>query len=554
LKICLGELAMKFSISLKNIWRVLAAFWITAALCSGDHVAAETASGFVTKIASPTDFYLSAQHVVMDGKTLCAAETLDAYIGSNSSPVPFFSTGMESRSRKPVPCANIPLAVGSRVQIAGDAVGPDGSFLAAQVTLCDIRIQQGFVPDSMNREGKGGALLEESPQVSRTETGWAGTMWLNGYPMAITPGTELLTAPSGSKLSYRPAGSHAHFPLAVASHWDADMPNGPIPPFTASLFQANIWAVYQSGAPLNNGQTPLKSVRLWSNEVNEDEKNYRAGLMPVVRDPDYAGRVPGTVGFQGAGDPKSIEILADENAQKFVTTLGSSLIPEYQRALPEQDKTKFPFRFYVVRGERPARGDEMTTVDGIGAWSQKRLDAGAVAFPNGVILVPDYMLAKIGNEAQLAAILSDLITTVLQKQGYVGRDARTDMGPWSDFANFANSGTGNSPLYDPSDFFPLLRNEQTLRIGIRQMYLAGYDIREAPIAWAAAAGEATNPFTKTKRKPVAIPWYTSYSFDYINRFYSGVDYGKLQLGEKEYAQFLDELRKADPEAFEQQQK
>ena len=188
---------------------------------------------------------------------------------------------------------------------------------------------------------------------------------------------------------------------------------------------------------------------------------------------------------------------------------------------------------------------------GIGAWSQKRLDAGAVAFPNGVILVPDYMLAKIGNEAQLAAILSDLITTVLQKQGYIGRDARTDMGTWSDFANFANSGTGNSPLYDPSDFFPLLRNEQTLRIGIRQMYLAGYDIREAPTAWAAAAGEPTNPFTKTKRRPAPIPWYTSYSFDYISRFFSDVDYAKLKLGEKVYAQFLDELRKADPEAFEQ---
>ena len=542
---------MKPFFSRKRVSYALAAFWITAAAFAGACATAETLDGFVTNVGSPTDFYLSVLHVVMDGNTQCATETLNAYIGSNSSPVPFFSMGLESRSRKPVPCANMPLAVGGRVQIAGDAAGPNGSFLATQVTLCNIRIQQGFVPDSMNREGKGGALLQEPPQVSRTETGWTGTMWLNGYPMDLTPGTELLAAPSGSKLSYRPPGSREHFPLSVGSHWDADMPNGPIPPFTASLFQANTWVVYQGGAPLNNGQTPLKSVRLWPNEVNEDEKNYLAGLTPAIRDSDDAGRVPGAVGFQGEGSPKSVEILADENAQKFVTTLGSSLIPEYQRTLPELDKTKVPFHFYVVRGERPARVDEMTTVDGIGAWSQKRLDAGAVAFPNGVILVPDYMLAKIGNEAQLAAILSDLITTVLQKQGYIGRGARTDMGPWSDFANFANSGSGNSPLYDPSDFFPLIRNEQTLRIGIRQMYLAGYDIREAPTVWAAAAGEPTNPFTKTKRRPVPIPWYTSYSFDYINRFYSDVDYGKLKLGEKEYAQFLDELRKADPEAFEQ---
>jgi hypothetical protein len=544
-------MAMRPLFSRKSIRRILAAFWITTALYSRGVAAAETVDGFVTTIASPTDFYLGAQHVVTDANTQCAAETLDAYFGSISSPVPIFDMGMESRSRKPIPCAKIPLAVGASVHIIGDAAGPDGSIHAAQVTLCNIRIQQGFVPDSMNRDGKGGALLEEPPQVSRTGTGWAGTMWLDGYPTAITPSTELLAAPSGTELSYRPPGSHVHFPLAKASQWEAVMPDGPVPQFTALLFEPNTWAVYQSGPPLKNGQISLKSLRLWSNEVSEDEKNYLAELTPVFHDPDYAGNVAGTIGFEGENEPKSVAILADQNAQQFVTTVGSSLIPEYQRALPEQDKTKVHFHFYVVRGERPTLVDEMATVDGIGAWTKKKLDAGAVAFSNGIILVPDYMLAKLGNEAHLAAILSDLITTVLQKQGYIGHEARTDMGPWSDLANFANSGSGNSPLYDPSDFFPLLRNEQTLRIGIRQMYLAGYDIREAPIAWAAAAGEQTNPFTKTKRGPILIPWYTTYSFDYISRFFPDIDYGKLKLGEREYAQFLKELRKVDPEAFEQ---
>ena len=33
------------------------------------------------------------------------------------------------------------------------------------------------------------------------------------------------------------------------------------------------------------------------------------------------------------------------------------------------------------------------------------------------------------------------------------------------------------------------------------------------------------------------------------RYYKDVDYGKLKKGEAEYQQFLDELRRADPEAF-----
>ncbi len=46
-----------------------------------------------------------------------------------------------------------------------------------------------------------------------------------------------------------------------------------------------------------------------------------------------------------------------------------------------------------------------------------------------------------------------------------------------------------------------------------------------------------------------MPWYATYGFNYISQLYPDVDYSKLKRGEKEYAQFLDELRRADPEAF-----
>ena len=46
-----------------------------------------------------------------------------------------------------------------------------------------------------------------------------------------------------------------------------------------------------------------------------------------------------------------------------------------------------------------------------------------------------------------------------------------------------------------------------------------------------------------------MPWYAAYAFNYISQYYKDVDYSKLKRGRKEYQQFLQELRKADPEAF-----
>ncbi len=93
-------------------------------------------------------------------------------------------------------------------------------------------------------------------------------------------------------------------------------------------------------------------------------------------------------------------------------------------------------------------------------------------------------------------------------------------------------------------------NEQALRLGIRRMYLAGYDIREAPFVWAVVKGKPiNNPILNSKSPNQEIPWYAAYAFDYISKYYKDVDYSKLKRGEGEYAEFLGELRKGDPAAF-----
>ncbi len=162
------------------------------------------------------------------------------------------------------------------------------------------------------------------------------------------------------------------------------------------------------------------------------------------------------------------------------------------------------------------------------------------ALPDGQIYISDAALANLSNEAELGSLLSDSITSVLQKHAYIAQNARPDAVINPDFQDF-------------SRFRMILAmHQQSLRVGIRQMYLAGYDIREAPFAWAVAQGKpVNNPVIDSKHPDKEIPWYAAYAFNYISQYYQNVDYSKLKRGRAEYQQFLKELRKSDPAAFEE---
>lgn len=531
----------------------------------------ETFDGFVTRVVAPSDFYLGPLHVVMDGKTICRREPLDAEIEVERKPHQFFNAPSffalkgdpDSEGKAAVACESVGLTVGSHVQIAGDATGPDGSLLAARATFYQVDIRQEIAQGNLDEEWDGGALLEEQPQVRQTAKGWTGTIWLNGYPMAIAPDTKLLSAASGSRLSNQQFGGF--FAMFSSSHWGVMPPQDPAsaPPFSASLLQPDTWAEYHGAEPVDDGPAgegddsgivhpanqsaapadddeSLWRVRLWPNQPGADEKRFLARFSPAVREPDYAHRIPGAIGFDQRLQAKNLEILPDQGVQEYVANVGRSLVPEYQRVLPDRNEDKVRFRFYVVHGERPLWNDEMDLPGALQRVSRRNLQQGVAAYPNGVVVIPDTMLAGIANEAQLATILSSAIASVLQKQTFIIKGSNPASRPTC----------GHCP--DLSDeLLALSMHAQALRVGIRQMYLAGFDIREAPFAWAAAAGKPLkNPIIDSPGTEEQIPWYTAYAFHYISQFYSEVNYGKLKRGEAEYAQFLVELRIADPAAFE----
>ena len=188
--------------------------------------------------------------------------------------------------------------------------------------------------------------------------------------------------------------------------------------FSATLFQSNTWATYR-GVGLVDGRVLLYRIRLWPNQVDIKENKFWTQITPAIHAPDYRNHIPGSVKFPHTPADKVLKIIPDQNVQDFVSQLGTSLIPEYQKALPETDTTKVHFRFIVVRPVGTTFNDEVSKIDGFPLLLRPSPDEAAVALPNGLILIPECTLARITNVAQLASILSGSITSVLQRHSYI---------------------------------------------------------------------------------------------------------------------------------------
>jgi hypothetical protein len=520
--------------------------------------AATTLTGFVTRVDSPTEFHVGSLRVVLDGKTQCETQRLRSeirlqyrgllprrsYYQLLSRPVP----GTEAA----LPCDVLPLRVGSRVRTVGDRGHGGDTISAAALTLYRVDLERKFSTSWKPPRWSGGALLEEQPHVSQMGQGWGGTLWLDGYPMRLMPGTKPLAWPD--------AGDPE---LGSLFGWGAPLnkyglvpSDPPASEFSASLFRTNTWATYR-GTRRSGDHVVLDRIGLWPDRPYAGCKEISDEVAPTIRQPDYANRASGSlvfppyhyIPFDFSTRKRIIRIVPDRNAQGYISRLGASLIPQYQARMPGTNDTKVDFRFYIAQSGADFDA-EVINVDSL-PWYLFRpgWDDAALALPNGIVLVPARTLARLRTNAQLAAILSSAIGSVLQEQSCIAS---------LESSEHINDGDGIEAalIYEAFEagFVPW-REEQAMRIGIRQMYLAGYDIGEAPSAWAAAIGQPiANPLRFSTRSAGSVPWYTAYAFNYISKFYSNVDYSKLKRGRAEYAQFLKELRQADPEAFQQREK
>ena len=533
---------------------LLLCFLIYVGCTLGASVAfAETADGYVTNLYSPTAFEVGAVRVALDAHTACREQrTLPLFVntpGFGTTLPPSASAwqhrGFGGIAATPAPCSKLELAVGTHVRLEGDR-GSTEYFRAAELTT--------YKAGSL-RKVNGAALLQEAPHLVDGPQGWHGTLWVNGYAIAITPNTRLLSAPAGTRLGYRMSfGSQT-----MVFHPKLPVGRSPIP-FTSSLLAANTWVSYHA-VRAADGTVTASRVRFWTNQVDAGEKGYLERFHAEVFPPDYSKHLAGSIRFA-----QTIEIIPDQATQNSVSELGRDLVPQYQKDLPSADPTKIDFRFYVVRPfiaqpktmlvdtdgllptyKRGPLGLGLRVIHGFNSPTANTTVEDVVALPNGLILIPDTALARLRDKAQLAALLSCAISSVLQKQAYMALPITV--------SRFTTLGRplGNPDFAPAIQVFAIWQNEQVLRLGIRSMQQAGYDIREAPFAWSVARGEPLNnpvvasSASELKKGKQAVPWYASYAMNILSRDYAAADYSKLKTGEAEYAKLRDELYKAAPD-------
>jgi len=488
---------------------------------------AATASGFVTKVDSTTAFDMGSLHVLLDSQTQCSMvipSTQQWVLGSWSGWMPSAWSGKLSYHRpqlsgKFVPCSTLNFAVGERTRIEGTQYS-GRSFLARNL------IAYAEVLEKPGKELRNAAIIEEQPGLQNKAGGWKGILWVEGYPIAITPDTKMLAAPASTSFHYVYSNNISYNYITHSKIHPKDTPA-----FSSDLLRENNCVTYHDLYG-QDGSLTAENLRFWPNHVDANEKRYWNKFKARIINPDYKKHIPGSIQLKGGllRRGPTLTILPDRTVQDWTSNLGIALVPQYQRNLPDTDATKIHFHFYVVKSFGSALNGYMTIIDG---GARRSYDDVFVALPNGVVLIPDSALYKLKNKAQLTALLEYAISSVLQKQAYM------DYPLYIDAAYFES--------VPPPVVSWVWQSEQTLRIGIRQMYLAGYDIREAPFAWAVAQGKpVNNPVIDSKHPDKEIPWYAAYAFNYISHYYQDVDYSKLKRGEREYQQFLQELYKADP--------
>ena len=545
---------MKMLAGSREVGRWVAVVALGFVLLAGS-AQAETVDGFVTQMTGSV-LQIGTVSVRLDDKTQCTKYDED-----------YAAWTYDRKTRQvSLPCMALSLDIGSYVHVRGTPKD-DGTVAAATVEIRDpwrvaethesaskflrikpmLRLISSLSGGPLRGKLAGGSFLEEPLEIVHTENGPSASVWISGFPLEVTKTTtlSLFTRDINRDSMVRIATNN---PGYVSWQIFPRLPSRvPLIFPAAKQLMPDIFLAYK-GTQQADGHMVAKSLQISHGVGLKPTMDSEDGSTPQIIEPDYDAHSSGSIHYK-YGD--AIQIIADISIQEYVRRVGNAITPNYQRAIGREESQHSNLRFYVVKPFDNFARNGFIQIDGkirdvstsevrkgirspfVLPDDHTRID-GIVEMPNGMILIPDTYLAKVRNKAELAFALSIAVQSIVQQQ--------------ENIAVGAGSVYGETAM--PPAGISYMETMLALRLSVRQMYLAGYDIREAPFAWAIAQGiPVGNPVIDSKDPDEEIPWYAAYAFNYISQYYKNVDYSKLKRGEAEYAGFLGELRKADPAAF-----
>lgn len=294
-----------------------------------------TLTGYVTHVVSPTNFDVNGIHVLCNSSTMFGTE----------------SNGIISSSKTPAS-----LYLGEAIKIFGVEHQKKHSITAANVVTP--------LPQP-NQQFDGTAIIDLIPRTNS--------------PLKTNPG-ELLVRADGYRILITPK-THTKFEAPLTS---------------LSSITTNIWISYQ-GKLRQDGILLAENANFKSNSIQktEDKLRTKSEYDPTAVDPK--SKQSAVIKHFLGTNVKKIPPYNNPEMQARLDRIGASLIPAYQRNLPNSDPTKINFRFQLI--DEPKWHDAMT-------------------LPNGIILVPHEVVERLQNDSQLATVLADNIACAIEKQSY----------------------------------------------------------------------------------------------------------------------------------------
>jgi hypothetical protein len=271
-----------------------------------------------------------------------------------------------------------------------------------------------------------------------------------------------------------------------------------------------------SGTENLEGRVIASDVVFVKNEKTKQEKDFWAKLRIKEKESKKAN----SFDEMKIGGEK-FKVLTDDNIQEYVNKLGQSLVPEYQKNLPDDDENKIPFRFVVIY--------------------EKDINAGA--FATGTIIINHDVFNYIENEGQLVFLLSHEIAHATQEHSIraindkkktrtflkIGAIASYAMGYGLLARSFAITKQAMEAGYSRSV------ENQADRIGMATMIKYGYDPREAARVWKISAmnfGDNDTNFFWSSHSSNAER--RSYLMLTMRNTYPGLNYSELKKDSIEF--------------------
>lgn len=369
--------------------------------------------GYVTRVASNSDFDVNGYHVLCGPDTLSLSHSGSGETLSNFDCPPY------------APYLGEPLTVyGAKKKLAvrAEKIEP------RQPPLGPVQ---------------GSAVIDAVP---------------SGGPERASPGEFIVRAD----------GYQIHFRGNTHMSW--------IPPLrTLADLKPGDWIEYR-GKLGGGGEVRAEEVRLSPNIVSKAEVYARSDLVHIaaIADPLQPDKI--ALKYISLDSPAPT-FYSDPAMQARVDGILKTLVPSFQRDLPDDDPRKINFRVELTADKK---------------WNR------VTPLPSGVILIPHQVVERLNNDSQLAAVLADAIAFTMENEAFRMRG----LVPGVAVASFAYLNPLTAPLiaWGAADFaksqVERIRDEQSDRVGLGLLRDAGYDINQAPVAWWLLASRKPQPINR----------------------------------------------------------